>query len=188
MRHKRHDECGNSTDRDQQSVEQSARGAEADAGRQADDHREGFVHGPLEEGVHGDHAHRGGERHHRTDREIDPPGDDHQGHADGDHADVGVLIQQVAEVLRFEKGLRLRDRVVGEQGDEGDDHAEAFQRGQPQLPCGVDVTAIGAVGVRRFAHAASSPTPAATRMIDSSEAVGPSTTPASLPCRITAMR
>ncbi len=50
------------------------------------------------------------ERDHRADRQVDAAGQDHEGHADADDAQEGVVDQQVEEHLRREEARCTRTR------------------------------------------------------------------------------
>src|SRR5262245_21157026 len=67
-------------------------------------------------------AHDRGEAGDRTDRQVEPAGDEDEGAAGGDDADGRRLESEVLHV-RFGEERAARDRERDEQRDEGDHHA-----------------------------------------------------------------
>ncbi len=93
------------------------------------------AHEGAEGGAHGEHErdhdrrapavlldqrgrHHGGECDHRAHRKIDAAGEDHEGHADGDDDQEGVVDQQVEEDLGREEA------VVEHRAQRGDEHEQ----------------------------------------------------------------
>ena len=56
-------------------------------------------------GMHDDGQHHAAQAQHRSDRQVDAAGDDHQRHAERDDGDEGEVAGDVVEVLRRREGI-----------------------------------------------------------------------------------
>src|SRR3954464_6306864 len=90
---------------------------------------------------HQDGGDGAGERHHRTDGEVDVAGDDHDDHADCQDQDVGVLQDDVRDVAGGQRHAPGQDREQRDDGHERDVDAALAQVAGEQR---ADVAGTGA--------------------------------------------